>query len=143
MADPKELANGLKWSTLSKELSPLLDEYYGYIGSETQPPCHQVGSSPRDFRQTASCHGQECGSAGLFGGVFGRSWEGGCRVLTAAHTTQRRNALFCARGDGLGLSGEATVMVMCLGAPGRAMDGGQDCDPCLQRDHQGFLHAPG
>lgn len=39
--DPKELANGLKWSTLSKELSPLLDEYYGYIGSETQPPCHQ------------------------------------------------------------------------------------------------------
>jgi len=39
--DPKELAKGLKFSTLSKELSPVLSEYYGYIGSQTSPPCYQ------------------------------------------------------------------------------------------------------
>eukprot|EP00960_Hanusia_phi_P045896 757481-Hanusia_phi.AAC.3 len=38
--DPKELAKGLDFSELNQALSPLLSEYYSYMGSQTYPPCY-------------------------------------------------------------------------------------------------------
>jgi hypothetical protein len=37
----QEVAPGLKFEDVAKDLQPLLTHYYHYVGSSTYPPCYQ------------------------------------------------------------------------------------------------------
>ena len=40
-SNPQELAKGLKFQSVAEVVSPLLSEFYSYVGSTTYPPCYQ------------------------------------------------------------------------------------------------------